>query len=102
MVDADYLREVTSEDPPVYLPVHDIGTLRLSDMLSRVRAAGEDRFLNNEQLPEIGKVDRLVAAIQDSYLNVLGEQTLKDLVLARDAAPLAEISSQPRPASMEQ
>ncbi|UCC57157.1 MAG: YihY/virulence factor BrkB family protein [Gammaproteobacteria bacterium] len=102
MVDAGYLVEVTSEDPPVYLPVHDISTLRLTDILARVRAAGEDRFLNDEQLPQISEVDRLVADIQESYLNVLGKQTLKDLVLEEDAAPVTEVSGLPRPASIEQ
>ena len=102
MVDAGYLVEVTGEDPSVYLPVHDISTLRLADMLARVRAAGEDRFLNDEQLPEIDEVDRLVADIHDSYLNVLGERTLKDLVTAEDAAPVAEVSGHPPPASIEQ
>jgi len=101
MVNAGYLVEITSEDPPVYLPLHDISTLRLADLLTAVREAGEDRFLNDGQLPGIPVVDQLVADIHGGYLEVLGERTLKDLVL-EEAPPVTGVSGYPAPTSVKQ
>ena len=101
MVNAGYLAEITSEDPPVYLPVHDIGTLRLADMLLRVREAGEDRFLNDDQLPAIETVDHLVSDINAAYLETLGARTLKDLVLEKGGELALQASGETNPASME-
>jgi membrane protein len=101
MVNAGYLAEITSDDPPVYLPVHDIGTLRLADMLLRVREAGEDRFLNDDQLPAIETVDHLVSDINAAYLETLGARTLKDLVLEKGGELALQASGETNPASME-
>lgn len=83
LVNAGYLAELSQHDPPLYLPVHDIGTLRLADMLLRVRAAGEDRFLNDEQLPAIEAVDALVGNVNQAFIEVLDARTLKDLVVEK-------------------
>jgi membrane protein len=101
MVDAGYLAEFISKDPPVYLPLHDIGTIRIADMLARVREAGEDRFLNNEQLPAVGTVDHLFSDINAAYLDALGDKTLKDLVLEREGEPVMNGSGETNPASMQ-
>ncbi len=77
-----YLVEIDSQDPPVYLPVHDIGTIRIADLLTSVRAAGEDRFLNDAQLPGILAVDSLIVELNTACREVAGERTLKDLVTA--------------------
>jgi membrane protein len=80
MISSGYLVETGHEDPPVYLPVHDISTMPLADILASVRAAGEDRFLNDEQLPAIKAVDQLAADLGAVYRDVPGNRTLKDLV----------------------
>jgi membrane protein len=92
MTNSGYLLETGNEDPPVYLPVHDIGTIHLADILTCVRAAGEDRFLNDEQLPAIKAVDQLTADLSAVYRDVPGNRTLKDLVKSEEKTALTGIS----------
>lgn len=84
MTNGGYLVETGTEEPPIYLPVHDISTIRLADILTSARAAGEDRFLNDAQLPAIEAVDQLAADLNAAYLNVPGNRTLKDLVKSEE------------------
>jgi membrane protein len=84
MTNSGYLIETGNEEPPVYLPVHDISTIRLADILNSTRAAGEDRFLNDAQLPAIKAVDELAADLNATYLNVPGNRTLRDLVKSEE------------------
>jgi membrane protein len=86
LVDAGYLIEISGEDPPVYLPVHDIGTMRLADLLADVRRAGENRILSAEQLVSIEAVHQVMSDIGDLYRDTLGARTLKDLVLAGETS----------------
>ena len=60
LVDAGYLIEVPGEGTPAYLPMHDIESMRLAELLAAVRQSGESRFLNTRQLPGIAPVDELV------------------------------------------
>ncbi len=87
LIDAGYLIEVGGEDPPVYLPVHDIGTMHIADLLADIRKAGESRFLNVEQLEAIEAVDRVMSDIGDVCRDTLGTRTLKDLVLSGTPVP---------------
>ena len=80
LVDAGYLIEVAGDDPPVYLPLHDLASTRLVDVLNAVRAGGENRFLNLQQLPPLPPVEQLVTEISDAWQDVLGDRTLKSLV----------------------
>jgi membrane protein len=80
MINSGYLVETGHEEPPAFLPLHDISTMHIADMLASVRAAGEDRFLNDEQLPAIKAVDQLAADLGAVYRDVPGNRTLKDLV----------------------
>jgi membrane protein len=80
LVDAGYLIEITNEDPPAYLPLHDIDTIRLVDLLTDVRAAGESRFLSLQQLTPAQAIDQLMSGLQGSCGTELGERTLKSLV----------------------
>ena len=81
LVNAGYLIEIASEEPPVYLPVHDIETMQLADLLTAVRKAGEDRFLNDAQLQSLDAVDLLMSQVDAGYRDVAGRRTVKDLVL---------------------
>jgi membrane protein len=81
LVDAGYLVEVPGEETPVYLPMHDIETMRLAELLAAVRQSGESRFLNASQLPGITPVDGLVARLDEMAGRIMEERTLKDLVV---------------------
>ena len=84
LVDAGYLIEISNDDPPVYLPLHDIDTTRLVDLLRDIRAAGESRFLSLRQLTPVPPVEQLMSGLQVSSETALGERTLKSLVLEVD------------------
>ena len=68
------------------LPVHDIETMRLTELLAAVRQSGESRFLNARQLPSIVPVDELLERLEAMPERVLDTRSLKDLVLAEAAA----------------
>lgn len=85
LVDAGYLIEVTGDNGSTYLPMHDIDTMRLADLLATVRKSGESRFLHVRQLPVNVPVDALVAELDGVCQRALGNRTLKDLVLTGDS-----------------
>ena len=82
LVDYGYLAVVAGEDPPVYLPAHAIEIMRLADMLADVRQAGENRFLNNQQLKPIQAADRVIQELDTAFRETTGDRTVRDLVLA--------------------
>jgi membrane protein len=83
LVDYGYLAEVAGREyPPVYLPGHSIEAMRLADMLADVRQAGENRFLNNQQLKPIQAADRVTMELDKVFRETAGDRTIKDLVLA--------------------
>jgi membrane protein len=79
MIDAGYLSE-TGDEPPAYLPRQDVDTIRLADLYSVVRSAGENRFLTLKSLPHQLEVERAMSATQLAIEAQLGERTLKELV----------------------
>jgi membrane protein len=87
LVNANYLVEIDDGTGIAYLPVHDIGTVRLADVLSAVREAGESRFLSIDQLTPVKAVDGLMSEMIAATGAVLGERTLRDLVLTVDGEP---------------
>jgi len=84
LVDAGYLIEISDDDPPIYLPLHDIDTIRLVDLLNDIRVSGESRFLSLQQLTPVQPVEQLMSGLQVSSETALGERTLKSLVLEVD------------------
>jgi membrane protein len=70
------------DEPPGYLPARDIETITLGEVIGAVRCSEgsasvvEDRFLS---LPGVDEVAR---RMDDAIGDALGEQTVKDLVLA--------------------
>ncbi len=93
LVDAGYLIEISEDDPPIYLPLHDIDTTRLVDLLKDIRAAGESRFLSLRQLTSVQPVEQLMSGLQVSSETALGERTLKSLVLDVDGGLESAASS---------
>ena len=86
LVDAGYLAEIINNNTPVYLPVHDIGTIRLVDLLADIRVARETRFLSMQQLVPVHAVDQLMDEINASCSAALGDRTLRSLVQEADSA----------------
>jgi membrane protein len=82
LVGFGYLAEIAGADPPVYLPAHALDAMRLADLLTNIRRASENRFLNNQQLKSVPVVDRIIAGIESAYRDTIGDKTIKDLVLA--------------------
>ena len=91
LIDTGYLIEVTGDSQPVYLPVHDLETIRIVDMLMDVRAAEETRFLNAKQLVSLPSVDKVVADINAAWQSALGDQTLRDLVTSDEPGNAVEL-----------
>ncbi|NNJ93235.1 MAG: YihY/virulence factor BrkB family protein, partial [Halobacteria archaeon] len=87
LVRTNYLMEIDAESGTTYLPVYDIDTLRLADILSAVRRGGESRFLSVSQLKPVKAVDDLMAETCAATEGALGERTLKDLILSADGEP---------------
>jgi membrane protein len=79
MVETGFLAE-TGDEPPAYLPRHDVATIELAELYEVVRSAGENRFLTIKSLPHQQQVEAAMAAIQRAIQAELGERTLKDLV----------------------
>ena len=86
LVDSGYLAEIINDSAPVYLPIHDLETIRLVDLLADIRAARETRFLSMQQLVPVAAIDRLMAEINESCQNALGDRTLRSLVQDPDGA----------------
>lgn len=82
LVEYGYLAEVAGNDPPVYLPARAVETMRLTDMLADVRQAGENRFLNSQQLKPIQVTDQVILELETASRETTGDKTFRDLVLA--------------------
>jgi len=80
LVDAGYLIEIINEDTPVYLPLHDIETIRLVDVMTAIRSAGENRTVSIQKLTPVKAVDQVMSALDASRQSTLGEQTFRSLV----------------------
>jgi membrane protein len=63
----------TNDDPPLYLPAHDIGTIDLAAVTKAVRA--EDEFVS--RLPA---VDTVMRQIDEAITHTLQGKTLRDLI----------------------
>jgi membrane protein len=76
------------DDPPAYLPARDLAEVSLADVVTAIRRAGEDRFLDPEclALPPAAEdlAKRIESAIQSSLQNV----SVKALVAEASATPL--------------
>lgn len=67
----------SSDEPPVYLPAHDIGAISLEDIVTAVREEGGASF-------QLAAVREVMSRISQAVGQSLAGQTLKDLVLAEE------------------
>ena len=80
LVDAGYLIEIINEDTPVYLPLHDIETIRLIDVVTDIRVARESRIISLQHLTAVKAVDEVMSELEASRQSTLGERNLRNLV----------------------
>ena len=71
----------TGDEPPCYLPARDIDTIKLSDILRVIRMAGEEIMPIEERFLNIPDVKDVLDDLDRSAEQVLGNRSLKDLVL---------------------
>ncbi|HFD80219.1 MAG TPA: YihY/virulence factor BrkB family protein [Gammaproteobacteria bacterium] len=81
--DAGFLSETGNDHAPAYLPTHDIGTVRLTDLYETVRSAGENRLLALRRMPREEVVESLMGSLREAVKSRLGDTTLRDLVSER-------------------
>ena len=84
LVDAGYLIEIINEDTPVYLPLHDIETIRLVDVMTDIRSARESRIVSTQKLTPLKAVDQVMSELEASRQSTLGERTFRGMVEAVD------------------
>jgi len=84
LVKGKFLLENIEDSGTSYLPMHDVDSIRLVDILSAVRIAGESRFLGIDHLAPVTAVDGLMTEIHAANKSLLGDRTLKDLVMSAD------------------
>lgn len=66
-----------NDGPHIFLPARDIETITLKELLGLVRTIGHEQ----DSLFSVGEVDRIISDIDRAIGKVIGEGTVKDLVL---------------------
>lgn len=69
----------TSDDPPAYLPARDLGMVGVADLLAKVRAAGEHRFLGPDALRVPAEVQGVLAQMERAADEAVHGLTIKQL-----------------------
>jgi membrane protein len=93
LVDAGYLVEITRDDALVYLPLHDVETIRLIDVITDVRTAGENRVVSAQHLMSLKAIDAVMAEMDSVRNSALGERTLRSLVQTVDGELEASLAA---------
>jgi membrane protein len=75
----------SASDPPAYLPTRDLGRVSVAQLLTLVRAAGEDRFLSPDALPVPDEVAGVIARVEDGIDASLDHLMVTALAAARAA-----------------
>jgi membrane protein len=70
----------TGDDPPVYLPSRDIGSIPLKALLHTVRTAGEEQYLGPQSVPAPEEIESILAKANLAFEEQVDELTLRDLV----------------------
>ena len=84
LVDKGYLMEIVRDDALVYMPLHDVETIRLVDVIADIRAAQENQVVSLQHLTPLKSIDAVMAGMDASRRSTLGEQTLRSLVESVD------------------
>ena len=73
----------TATESVGYVPARDIETIRVDELLGRVREAGESRFVRPGQVPALQAVDSMMEELQGAAAAHLDGMTLRDLVVGQ-------------------
>jgi membrane protein len=68
------------DDPPAYLPARDLNDVSVAELISAIRRAGEDRFLDPESLSVPARADELEKRIEQAIVSALENVSVKSLV----------------------
>jgi len=72
----------TDADPPAYVPARDLDHLSIAELLTIVRHAGEDDFLNPDALPVLAPIAAVEARIEAAVSAALDGVSVRNLVAA--------------------
>src|SRR5262249_29248727 len=84
----DGLLTKSHDDPPAYLPARDLAEVSAWDIVSAVRRAGEDRFLDPDCLGLPGAAEEIVKRVEAAIHSSLQNISVKALVSDASATPL--------------
>jgi membrane protein len=80
LVNAGMLLRVDGE-VPAYVPAYALETIKLQDLVTGIRHAGETSYLSSENLPQVAAIEDLYGEIETAIKNVLEGRTLRDISL---------------------
>ncbi len=70
----------TSDEPPLYLPLRDVDTIKLKDFLRSIRETEETVTPMEQQIPKIEEVEKVLSEIDRAMETALGERTVSSLL----------------------
>jgi membrane protein len=76
------------DDPPAYLPTRDLADVSIGELMSAIRTAGEDRFLNPEMLTLPPLAEDLLKQVERTMVSSLGNTSVKTLATEASHAAL--------------
>jgi len=82
LVKAGMLLRVAGE-VPAYVPAQALETLKLTDLVTAIRHAGETPYLRSDNLPQVAAIDNLYSEMETAIDGVLEGRTLRDLSLPK-------------------
>src|SRR5262249_13313022 len=68
------------DDPPAYLPARDLADVSVAELMSAIREAGEDRFLDPESLSIPAQAEELEKRVERAIASSLEHVSVKALV----------------------
>lgn len=80
LVNAGMLIRVAGE-VPAYVPAQALETIKLKDLVTGIRHAGETTYLRSDNLPQVAAIDELYRELETAIDSVLEGRTLRDLSL---------------------
>lgn len=78
-----YIAE-TSDEPPAYLPLKDIGKIKLKDFYKAIRDIDDITSPVEQQFPPVEEIDKVFSEIDHAIDTALGEKTVKFLITNKD------------------
>jgi membrane protein len=80
------------DDPPAYLPARDLADVSIAELMSAIRTAGEDQFLNPKSLTIPPLAEELVERAEATIAASMGSVSVKALVAEGSQATLRRAS----------